>query len=401
MIAELRINFAIQILEEFKVLDIPLSRYLSSWFKLHPKAGSKDRRILSDLVYSYFRCYHWLMGISTREKLMSSYFLMGYEDPGILDLLFSRNSSLKPLESGEGSLHQRKDTLTLLYPEIRWESIFPWIPFLSPEIKAEDIEFSLIHQPRVFIRLQEAYIASLKIALKERNIAFEEMGPYCWAFDSRTSLNSLKEGELKAAFEIQDYSSQRTGDFFKAEVRSNWWDCCAGGGGKSLLLSQMYPGTNLWSSDSRFSVLSNLEKRFMESGYPTPRTFVQDLLAEENLPFREGFFDGIIYDAPCTGSGTWSRTPERLGNFHPASLGRITDIQRRIGDKVYPYLNPGGYLIYITCSVFKAENEEIVDYLMDRYSMSLENQEYLNGTHIGADTLFVARLKKNSLENTL
>jgi 16S rRNA (cytosine967-C5)-methyltransferase len=132
----------------------------------------------------------------------------------------------------------------------------------------------------------------------------------------------------------------------------------------------------------------------MESGYPGPRTFVQDLLTEDPLPVRESFFDGIIYDAPCTGSGTWARTPERLGNFHPSSLGRITDIQRRIGDKIIAYLNPGGFLIYITCSVFTSENEEIVHYLVENHAMILKKQEYLKGFKIGADTLFVARLQK-------
>lgn len=394
MIAEQRINNAIQILEEFKVLDIPLSRFLSGWFKLHPKSGSKDRKILNDLVYSYYRCFHWIKSIPLREKLIGSYFILGGKEIGILELLEKDISEEKMVRYLDLDISGRRKVLSLIYPQITWEEVFPWSSLISLEINREDFEFSLVHQPRVFIRLQKAYRSPLKLALKEKEIHYEEMDSFCWAFDGRTNLNSLKEGELKSAFEIQDYSSQKSGEYFNAVPRSNWWDCCAGGGGKSLLLSQLCPGVNLWASDSRFSVLSNLEERFMESGYPCPRTFVQDLLSEENPPFREGFFEGIIYDAPCSGSGTWSRTPERLGNFHPSSLGRITEIQRRIGGKILPYLNKDGYLIYITCSVFKAENEDIVEYLIDRYSLILENKSYLNGTLLGADTLFVARLKK-------
>jgi len=396
MIANQRVISALEILNEFKVLDIPLSRFLSGWFKAHPKAGSRDRRILNDLLYSYYRAYHLIQGLELREKMIAAYFLMGNTEQGVMELVQAEKPESEATITFQENtdFETRKSILEKIYPSLIWGTVFPWKDLLSSKMSWENLEFSLVHQPRVFIRIHEAYTNALKKALLEKAISYEEMNPICLAFDSRTNLNGLKEGDLKSAFEIQDFSSQATGQFFQAKARSNWWDCCAGGGGKSLLLSQLYPGANLWASDSRYSVLSNLEQRFMESGFPPPRTFVQDLLSDENLPVRESFFDGIVYDAPCTGSGTWSRTPERLGNFHPASLGRITDIQRRIGDKIFPYLNPKGYLIYITCSVFKAENEDIVQYLTERYPLKLEKQIYLDGTKIGADTLFVARLRK-------
>ena len=390
MLGEIRIKYAQEIVEEFKVLDIPLSRFFSSWFKLHPKAGSRDRRILNDLVYSYYRFYFLLIGIETREKLITSYFLMGHSEPGILNLI--------GIEPGETfNFEKRKEILKTIFPNLDYGTIFPWKELVSNSLNFVDIEYSLINQPRLFIRVQDiTKLEKLKKDLAQKGVLYEALTKNAWAFDNRTNLNGIKIGELKSSFEIQDFNSQKTGEFFLAKPRSNWWDCCAGGGGKSLLLASLYPGTNLWSSDSRFSVITNLEARFAMSGFPTPRTFVLDLLAEENPPLREGFFDGIILDAPCSGSGTWARTPERLGNFHPSSLGRICDIQRRIGDKVIPYLNPGGYLIYITCSIFKSENEGIVKYLQERYSLTLENQHYLDGSKIGADTLFVARLKKES-----
>ncbi len=389
MIGDIRINSAAQIIEDFKILDIPLSRYFSSWFKLHPKAGSRDRKILNDLVYAYYRFYHLLGGINLREKIFSSYFLMGYSDPSIIGLFLEASYKTENL-----SFEDRKKIITEIFPLVKWGVIFPWKKWVSNSLILENITYSISHQPLLFIRVQETYALALAKRMKELGIEFEILEGNCWALRNRTHLNDIKEGALKSSFEIQDYSSQRTGLYFLAEPRSNWWDCCAGGGGKSLLLSSLSPKANLWASDSRASVISNLESRFMESNFPAPRSFVQDLLTEDNLPFRESFFDGIILDAPCTGSGTWSRTPERLANFHESSLTRITDIQRRINDKIFPYLKPEGHLIYITCSVFKAENEDIVQYLVEKYGFLLENQVYLDGSTQGADTLFVARLKK-------
>jgi len=389
MIGERRLENAKKVIEEFRVLDFPLSRFFSNYFKENPKAGSKDRRVLQDLVYAFYRYYHGIGAVSIEDKILVAYLLMGGMENSILELWKSRYPGSKFDTSN--SLEKKKEAIAEVLPAIEWGALFPWKEFIAQGIDPQELEESYINQPKLFIRIYEPYAKILKQVLNEKGIGFEEINSYCLALDNRTNINSLKEGDLKSAFEIQDLSSQTTGEYFKAVPRTNWWDCCAGAGGKSLLLSQLYPGVNLWASDSRYSVIQNLEKRYTESGFPCPRTFVQDLLAEDNLAFREGFFEGIILDAPCSGSGTWSRTPERLGNFHPSSLGRMVEIQKKIGDKVIPYLNKGGALIYITCSIFKAENEEIVDYFMDRYKLKLESMQYLNGMNQGADTLFLAR----------
>jgi len=61
----------------------------------------------------------------------------------------------------------------------------------------------------------------------------------------------------------------------------------------------------------------------------------------------------IVCDAPCTGSGTWSRTPENLFYFKPEIVEDFAQRQKQIVTNVIPYLQNEGLLFYITCSVFK------------------------------------------------
>ena len=102
-------------------------------------------------------------------------------------------------------------------------------------------------------------------------------------------------------------------------------------------------------------------------------------------------FDGIIIDAPCSGSGTWGRTPEMLTDFDQDKLEHYSALQKEIVTNVIQHLKPGKPLIYITCSVYEQENEEIVRYLEDK-GMKLEKMEYFKGYDQRGDTLFAARL---------
>jgi len=103
-------------------------------------------------------------------------------------------------------------------------------------------------------------------------------------------------------------------------------------------------------------------------------------------------FDGIILDAPCSGSGTWGRTPEMISQFDPHKIDFFQKLQQNIARNVVKYLKPGKPLIYITCSAFKAENEDVVDFIVKELRLKLEKQTVLEGYKNKADTMFVARL---------
>ena len=126
---------------------------------------------------------------------------------------------------------------------------------------------------------------------------------------------------------------------------------------------------------------------------PVYKTFAADLL--QGIPAdSEENFDIIICDVPCTGSGTWSRTPEQLAFFKLPSIDDYASRQQVIAGNAISLLKKGGLFFYITCSVFKKENETNVAFLQKKHGVELLQQQYLKGYEMQADTLFVAVLKK-------
>ena len=98
----------------------------------------------------------------------------------------------------------------------------------------------------------------------------------------------------------------------------------------------------------------------------------------------------IIADVPCSGSGTWARTPEQLYFFKEDKIEYYNKLQKNILSGVIPFMKPGGSLLYITCSVFSKENEEVVNYIVENHKLKLVKMELITGYKEKADTLFVA-----------
>ena len=148
-------------------------------------------------------------------------------------------------------------------------------------------------------------------------------------------------------------------------------------------------------SDVRDTILANLLKRFKSAGIKNFHSFEADLSHATSVTnrFAGKPFNLVICDAPCTGSGTWSRTPEQLAFFNHSQIEQYSQLQKKIAGNVISSIKKGGYLLYITCSVFKKENEEVVEYLAEKYMVSLVKQEVLRGYDRRADSMFAALLR--------
>ena len=276
------------------------------------------------------------------------------------------------------------------HPGFKLDEVFPWVDQLSAGIDKEAFLRSFFIQPDLFIRVYKRYESQVKIILTTAEIAFKDEGNGCFSLPNGTRLETLIPNANW--YEVQDYSSQQTAQFFKPQKWDAWWDACAASGGKSLLLHNLEPNLKLVVSDIRESILTNLDERFQQAGLVKYQKKILDLTQNNDLILHDYAFDGIILDAPCSGSGTWGRTPEMISQFDTHKIEFFQRLQQSIASNVVKYLKPGKPLIYITCSAFKAENEDVVNFIVKELGLKLEEQKVLKGYENKADTMFMARL---------
>jgi 16S rRNA (cytosine967-C5)-methyltransferase len=143
-------------------------------------------------------------------------------------------------------------------------------------------------------------------------------------------------------------------------------------------------------TDVRKSILENLQERFNKAGVKT----YQSMLADLSKPLKgiAPKYDLIIADVPCSGSGTWGRTPEEMHFFTAEKLSEYAKLQKNIIAHTIPALLPGSSYLYVTCSVYEEENEGAVDYLVNEFGYRLNRMQNIKGYHHGADTMFAAWL---------
>jgi 16S rRNA C967 or C1407 C5-methylase (RsmB/RsmF family)/NOL1/NOP2/fmu family ribosome biogenesis protein len=144
-------------------------------------------------------------------------------------------------------------------------------------------------------------------------------------------------------------------------------DLCAAPGGKSTLLQSLISAESLLVSNEVIkSRAAILEENCIKWGGANVIVTNADPTNFERL---ENFFDVIVIDAPCSGSGLFRREREAIGEWSEQNVELCYQRQQRILAAVMPALKEGGVLIYSTCSYSKEEDENIADWLMDAFSV--------------------------------
>ena len=145
-------------------------------------------------------------------------------------------------------------------------------------------------------------------------------------------------------------------------------DLCAAPGGKSTLIASLISGDSLLVSNevikSRATVLvENMTK------WATSNTIItnNDPAAFQKL---QSFFDIVVVDAPCSGSGLFRKDPDAIEEWSESNVQLCSQRQQRILADIYPALKKDGILIYSTCSYSEEENECISDWLLDSFPLS-------------------------------
>jgi 16S rRNA (cytosine967-C5)-methyltransferase len=390
------LNISKQIFDRYKGEE-PLATFLKKYFAQHKKYGSTDRKQIAHLCYCYFRLGKALLQIPVEEGILTGLFLCSTQPNEML-------KKLKPQWNEEVSSSFEKK-YSMLNTQLSTLNIFPWKEELSEEIEYKKFCKSFFIQPDLFIRLRPGREQLVKQKFQEAGIEFKVVSDTCLALPNSSKIDKVIELDKEAV--VQDYSSQYVGEFLKPAIANlisitpgtemTIWDCCAGSGGKSLLLKDINPNIDLTVSDIRKSILINLKKRFEKARIKKYKSFVADLSCPDFIPPQAGqtsAFGLIICDAPCTGSGTWSRTPEQLYYFDENKIEEYAALQKKIVSNVIPHLKPGGYFAYITCSVFKKENEEVVEFVKKNFHLELIKIELLKGYDKKTDTMFTALLRK-------
>ncbi|MCQ2379637.1 MAG: RsmB/NOP family class I SAM-dependent RNA methyltransferase [Victivallaceae bacterium] len=413
------------VLQAFFRDHAPADRVLTDFFRSNRKFGSRDRRMISAAVFALLRYWGWarkLMGAEfssgietleltlTRREMLSLLFFALHVDGYDRDYLrdFAIELGLRGLSLG-GSQSRRAaafaaaigEKVDFLASDLVPERILDLLP---DGFSVKEFLGTMTSRPPMWIRVRDEFRDRTMARLAELGIEPETDFPVQGAVRIPAGSPALYTTEefRSGMFEIQDLASQCIGMACSPRRGERWLDACAGAGGKTLQLAEMMEGRGtVVASDIRESALEELRTRVRRAGYGN----VMTKPAGRQLVRHP--YDGVLVDAPCTGSGVWRRNPGRqwlLPDEEPASCAAR---QLSILSGFAPAVKIGGRLVYATCSVFKAENEDVVTkFLTDNPQFELDCfTNPLDGVDTGGmarfmghgfdnDYMFAARMKR-------
>ncbi len=361
----------------------PLAVFLKAYFKQYPKLGSRDRKALSEALYIYYRSKRFALPADSVLEVVAK---------GIT-WCQSGNVFLKKMMEPVSAQVQGRGAAQL---PVAFKGL------ISPALSEDTWLYSLWQQPRLFIRLRQRD-SKVPQLLAQQGISFDDVTipgneqQDCLGIANGSAIDQwLPEQD----YVIQDWASQASMyallDTLPAQPKSVW-DVCSGAGGKSILLKDKLPAFSLCATDVRGSILHNLQQRFKKYNLDKAETFVLDSAdaAAVTRQMKQRQFDLVLCDVPCSGSGTWARTPEQFHFFKAEDLRKFEALQYPIAYNASRHIAPGGTLAYITCSVFEQENEQVVQRLLQTTDMKLVSQQLIVGIEQQADSLFIAVFRRS------
>lgn len=173
---------------------------------------------------------------------------------------------------------------------------------------------------------------------------------------------------LEGAFEVQDEGSQLLGFLLEPKRGEMVVDFCAGAGGKTLLLGALMRNTGrLYAFDVSDKRLANLKPRLARSGLSNVHPARIEHERDQKIKRLAGKADRVLVDAPCSGLGTLRRNPDLKWRQDEKSVAELTVKQAAILAAAATLVRPGGRLVYATCSLLSAENDDIVAAFLEKH----------------------------------
>lgn len=162
---------------------------------------------------------------------------------------------------------------------------------------------------------------------------------------------------------FQDEASQLVAQIVAPHPGDTVLDVCAAPGSKASQIGAM-PSVRIIAGDKHLHRIKTVKEVFQSHDLANGSCLVLD--GETSLPFREGSFERVLVDAPCSGTGTLRHNPEIRWRISAPDIVELSNRQRQILTGASQVVKPGGRLIYSTCSVEPEENEAVVSAFIQR-----------------------------------
>lgn len=352
-------------IERVAPLGGPADATLSAFFRAHADMGARDRAFVAEGLFAYLRRKRSLeamaqttdpqrlaLAVTVREGLASVRDMQPWIDTADAEWLAALKARMRdPLPPA----------VAADVPDWLWERL--------GEIHGEDGRAALTRawQARAPFDLRvnplkarrEDALAALRA--DGFDVAPTPYAPLGIRVRGRPALARhpwLADGRL----EVQDEGSQLIAHLVAPRRSDMVVDFCAGAGGKTLLLGALMRSQGrLYAFDVAQPRLERLAPRLARSGLSNVHPQVLAHERDPKVKRLAGKIDRVLVDAPCTGFGTLRRNPDLKWRQTPRDLAELVDKQARILAAAATLLNPGGRLVYATCSVLPEENDAIVD----------------------------------------
>jgi 16S rRNA (cytosine967-C5)-methyltransferase len=378
MIPAARAAAAIEVLAEIETRRRPAADAMKDWGLAHRFAGSGDRAAISSLVYDALRrkaSSAYIMRDSTpRAEVLGALLQTRGLDVDAIAALFSGEghapSTLSEVE------RQRLAAADLTGAPAHVLGDFP--EWLTPQFEASfgaeaaDEGRALAERAPVDLRAN-----LLKTTRDQALAALAHLSPRPTPLspiglriairpDGRGPALNAEPAYVKGQVEVQDEGSQLAALLGEAKPGMQVLDLCAGAGGKTLALAgSMGNHGQIYATDADGRRLAPIFDRLARSGarnvqVRSPRG-QSDVLAD-----LEDRCDLVMVDAPCTGSGAWRRNPDAKWRIRPGALEQRINDQDESLEKARRFVKVGGRLVYATCSVLRAENEDRIAAFLSR-----------------------------------
>jgi 16S rRNA (cytosine967-C5)-methyltransferase len=372
----------------------PAEKALTNWARHSRFAGSKDRAAVRDLVFQGLRCrdsYAALGGGLTGRGVMLG--ALRAQNLPVEDIFTDARFAPGPLTQAERDLSNDPKSL-----EGAFDVPGTLLELLKNDLSDQFPTFITAQRTRapMFLRvnlnrgMRDDLIASLEqdgveaLAVPDVKEAVVVM--------SHPRRVSASQAYQTGLCEIQDLSSQRVVHLLPLQPGMRILDYCAGGGGKALAIAAASrPGAlEIVAHDRNHERMRDIPVRAKRAGVHIPTARTEEL--GQMAPF-----DLVIVDAPCSGSGTWRRTPDAKWRCTAEKIHQLCALQSDILRAASKHLDASGHLVYVTCSVFVQENEaQVAKFLEQSEHYKPVSEMRVNLTQDGGDGFYGAVLRRAS-----